>query len=465
MKNAAGFTQEQIAEMKDTDLRYHLHPTSSFVDIKSWGGPRVICEAVDDIRMRDVDGRVVIDAGSGLYCNNLGFQRAEVAQVAYDQMMKLNYFQTFNGFSHPGVISLSKTISDMVPMDDAKICYMLGGADSNDSGYKIARFYWDCLGRPDKNFIISRSKAYHGVSYGALSATQFEGLQDGFEPLLPGFDHILEPHCYFCPFGLDKESCSLECATALEEKILELGPENVAAFTAEPIIGAGGVIVPPPGYYQQIREICDRHDVLFITDEVVTAFGRSGKMFGILHWEDVQPDIMLMGKGISGAYFPMAAVAVSGKVFAPIDDHGTLKHGYTYAGHPVGCAVVAKCIEIVEREGLVENARVKGELLRSRIAELDLPCVGEIRGEGLLNAVQFVSDRENRTKFDPKVGFAARVADIAWDNGLLVRVIINDCLQLSPILSVKDEDIDEIVTKLGQATEQALVESAVEACV
>ncbi len=465
MSDAAGYSPAQIEDMKKTDMQYHLHPTSSFVDIKGWGGPRIVCEAVDAIRVRDVDGRVVIDSGSGLYCNNLGFGREEIAQVAHDQMMKLNFVQTFNGFSHPGVIALSETISKMVPVDDAKICYMLGGADSNDTAYKIARIYWDLMGEPDKNFIISRNKAYHGVSYGALSATRFEGLQDGFEPLLPGFDYIAEPHCYFCPFGKERESCGLECALSLEDKILELGAKNVAGFTAEPIIGAGGVIVPPPGYYETVREICDRHNILLIMDEVITAFGRSGRMFGVLHWEGVQPDIMMMGKGISGAYFPMAAVAVSGRVYQPIDEHGTLKHGYTYAGHPVGCAVIKKCIEIVEREGLVENARVKGELLRRQIAELDLPCIGEIRGEGLLSAVQFVCDPESKTMYDPSLGFAARVSDIAWDNGLLVRVIINDCLQLSPILSVRDEDIEEIVAKLGQATEQALREVPAEVAV
>ena len=272
MLSAAGYSPEQIAEMKKTDMQYHLHPVSALVDMKSWGGPRILCEAVDPIRVRDIDGRVILDAGSGLYCNNLGFQREEIAQVAYDQMMKLNYVQTYNGFSHPGVISLSKTISDMVPVDDAMICYMLGGADSNDTAYKIARVYWDYMGQPDKNFIISRNKAYHGVSYGSLSATQFEGLQDGFEPLLPGFDHIVEPHCYFCPFGLEKDSCSLKCALALEEKILELGPENVAGFTAEPIIGAGGVIVPPAGYYEKVRAICDRYNILLIADEVIDLF-------------------------------------------------------------------------------------------------------------------------------------------------------------------------------------------------
>ncbi|WP_045573850.1 aspartate aminotransferase family protein [Desulfosporosinus sp. I2] len=439
--------------MKKDDMRYFLHPTSSIDDMESWGGPKIIEEG-NGIRIKSVEGKTYIDCGSGLWLNNVGYGRTELAEVAKKQMEKLSYFQTFNGYSHPLVIELAKKVAGMIPMDNPRIFFTSGGSESNDTAYKLARIYWYLQGNPSKNHIIARTKAYHGVSYGAVSATSLPGFWDGFRPLVPAFHHINHPHCYFCPWGKEQGRCDLECAAALEEKILELGQDNVAAFTAEPVIGTGGAIVPPDGYYQRIREICDKYDVLFIADEVITGFGRTGKMFGMLQW-GVKPDIMMMAKGITSGYIPMGAVGISERVYRPIRNHGIFMHGYTYSGHPVACAVALKNIELIETENLVGNAREKGELLRSLIRNLELPSIGEVRGLGLMNAVQLVQDAENRTKFNSNLGFAKRVSAIAWENGLALRPLIDDGLQLSPPLIITEADIIELVDKLGRSIEQA----------
>jgi len=450
------YKDAQIEQMKKDDMRYFLHPTTSIADMETWGGPKIIEEG-DGIRIKSVEGRTYIDCGAGLWLNNVGLGRTELAETAKKQMETLSYFQTFNGYSHPMAIEAAKKIAGMIPLDDPKIFYTSGGSESNDTAYKLARLYWYLNGQPNKNYIIARTKAYHGVSYGALSATSLPGFWDGFRPLVPAFDHIEHPHCYFCPWGKEQGSCDLECAGALEHKILELGKDNVAAFTAEPVVGTGGGIVPPDGYYQRIRETCNKYDILFIADEVITGFGRTGKMFGMLHW-GVQPDIMMMAKGITSGYIPMGAVGISSKIYDPIKKHGIFMHGYTYSGHPVACAVALKNIEIIEQENLVENAREKGELLRSRIRDLGLPCIGEVRGIGLMNAVQLIQNAETKTMFNPALGFAKRVNAIAWENGLALRPLMDDGLQLSPSLIITEADIDELVDKLGRSIEQAYQE-------
>ncbi|MHB1407053.1 MAG: aminotransferase family protein [Desulfitobacteriaceae bacterium] len=450
------YTQAQIEQMQKDDMQYHLHPTTVITDMEAWGGPRIIEEG-SGIRIKSVEGKTYIDCGAGLWLNNVGMGRTELAEVAKEQMEKLCYFQSFNGFSHPNVIDLAKKVSSMVPIDNARIFFTSGGSESNDTAYKLARVYWYLKGKQTKNNIIGRTRAYHGVSYGALSATSLPGFWDGFGPLVPNFHHIPHPHCYFCPWGKEKGSCGLECAEALEQKILEVGADNVAAFTAEPVIGTGGAIVPPEGYYQRIREICTKHEVLFIADEVICGFGRTGKMFGIENW-GVQPDIMMMAKGITSGYFPVGGVALSAEIYAPIKKHGVFMHGYTYSAHPVGCAVALKNIEILERENLVEKSRTMGEVLREQVRALNLPIIGEVRGIGLINAVQLVKDPEKREKFDAGLAFGKKVAHKAWEKGLALRPLIDDALQLSPALIITEADIDELVGKLGEAIAETYAE-------
>lgn len=447
------YTEDQILQLKQDDMKYLLHPTSSIAEIESWGGPKVIAEG-QGIRIKSIEGKSYIDCGAGLWLNNVGLGRTELADAAKNQMESLSYFQTFNGYSHLLAIKTAKKVSSMIPIDNARIFFTSGGSESNDTAYKLARLYWYLKGLPSKNNIIARTKAYHGVSYGAVSATSLPGFWDGFKPLVPGFHHIEHPHCYFCPWGKEQGNCNLECTVALEDKILELGEDNVAAFTAEPVIGTGGCIVPPEGYYQRIKEICTQYDVLFIADEVITGFGRTGKMFGMQHW-GVQPDIMMMAKGITSGYIPLGAVGISERIYEPIKEHGSLMHGYTYSGHPVACAVALKNIEIIERENLVQNAQEKGELLRSSLRNLGLTTIGDVRGLGMMNAVQLIQNAEHRTRFDPALGFAKRVSALAWENGLALRPLVDDVLQLSPSLTISETEIVELVSKLGRSIEQA----------
>jgi putrescine aminotransferase len=323
-----------------------------------------------------------------------------------------------------------------------------------DTIFKMVRFYWYLKGQDSKDYIITRNRAYHGVSCGAVCATRLPGFHEGFEPLLPGFDNIEPPYCYQCPWGKKVDSCSLECAQALEDKIIELGQDKVAAFVAEPIIGTGGVIIPPPGYFERIRKICTDNDVLFIADEVINGFGRTGKMFGIEHWEGVVPDIMTMAKGITSGYVQLGAVALSGDIFDTLKQRERFFHGFTYSGHPLACAVGLKNLEIVENEALVHNSEKMGKLLKEKIQALDFDVIGDVRGIGLMVGVEFVKNKETKEKYDPPL--APLVVEAAYELGLITRPLIGDILQFSPPMVISEPEINDIVKLLGEAISQAL---------
>lgn len=449
------FSKEKINELKKADIENHFHPTTNIAELIE-KGPKIIVEG-KGCRVTDIDGKSYIDGGAGLWLNNVGYGRNEIVEAAKEQMEKLHYIHGFNGFSNVPAIELATKLASMVPVEDAKIFFTNDGSESNDTAYKIARLHFYHKGQPQKNQIIGRRLAYHGLNFGGLSATNLPNFAVGFGPLLPGFHHIEPPYCYKCPWGKELSNCSLECANALEEKISELGKENVAAFSAEPISGAGGVIMPPPGYYEKIREICDKNDVLYISDEVISAFGRTGKMFGIEHW-DAKPDIMMMAKGITCGYMPLGAVAVSDKVYDPIREYGAVWHGYTYSTHPVACAAALKNIEIIERENLAERASEQGEKLQSGLQKLGLPAIGEVRGKGLMIGIDFVKDAATKEKFDPGVGFVKKLSDVAYENGLILRPLPGDIMQISPALIISDEEIDEYVGIVKKSVEQAYQE-------
>ncbi|MDD4752699.1 MAG: aspartate aminotransferase family protein [Desulfitobacteriaceae bacterium] len=453
----ASYTREQIEELKKADVKYFLHPSSSITDLEK-NGPKIIVEG-KGIYVTDVEGVTRIDVGAGLWLNNVGYGRAELGEVAKEQATKLNYFQAFGGYSHPSVIELAKKVAQMLPMDNPKVFFTSGGSESNDTAYKLARHYWWIKGQPKKINIISRNFAYHGVSCGALAATGLKANREGFEPLMPGFHHVEPPYCYKCPFGKKLECCNLECADAVEKKVLELGPETVAAFTGEPIMGTGGVFVPPAGYLKKIKAICDKYDMLYLDDEVICGFGRTGKWFAMDH-EDfgVQPDIMMMAKGITSGYIPVGAVACSEKVFSALRERGGFYHGFTYSGHPVGCAVALKNLEIIEKENLVENAAKIGERLREGLRKLNLPAVGEVRGKGLINGIDLVKDAKTGEKFDPSAGFGVRVTEVAWEKGLVLRNLIGDISQIAPPLIITEQEVDLLVERLGASIQQAYEE-------
>ncbi len=447
------YEESEIRELKKLDQENYLHPTSNIQKLQE-KGPKIIAKG-EGCKVYDVEGKEYIDGTAGLWLNSIGHGRIEMAEAVKNQIKILEYYHSFNEYSNVPAIKLAAKVSEMVPIKNAKIFFASGGSETNDTIFKTVRFYWDCVGKENKNYIISRCKAYHGVSYGAVSATKLPNFHEGFQPILPGFEYIDPPYCFKCPWKKEYPNCSLECANALEEKVKELGKENVAAFVAEPVIGTGGAIVPPPGYYERIREICDFYEVLFVSDEVICGFGRTGKTFGVNHW-NVVPDVITMAKGITSGYVQLGAMAISDKIFQALKDKGTFYHGYTYSGHPVACTAALKNLEIVEKEKLIENARNMGERLIEGLKALNLEAIGEVRGKGLMVGVDLVKDQATKEKFEVPLGL--RVVEIAYENGLITRNLAGDILQLSPPLVINGKEVDTIVKMLGEAINKAYKE-------
>jgi putrescine aminotransferase len=452
METEKKFSAEEIQALKKADQDCYLHPTSSLWVLQEKGA-KIIAKG-KGCKVWDVEGKEYYDATAALWYSSVGHCRPDLAEAAKAQLDQLESYHSFNEFANVPAIQLAEKVSKMVPVKDARIFFTSGGSESNDTIFKMVRFYWYLKDQDSKDYIITRNRAYHGVSCGAVCATRLPGFHEGFEPLLPGFDNIEVPYCYQCPWGKEKDSCDLECAQALEDKIMELGKDKVAAFVAEPIIGTGGIIIPPPGYFEKIRKICDDNDVLFIADEVINAFGRTGKMFGIEHWEGVVPDIMTMAKGITSGYVQLGAVALSGEIFDTLKQRERFYHGFTYSGHPLACAVGLKNLEIIEKEGLTENSEKMGRLLKEKIQALDMDVIGEVRGQGLMVGVELVKNKETKEKHDPLL--APSVVEAAYELGLITRPLIGDILQFSPPMVITESEINDIVKILEKAIAKAL---------
>lgn len=438
------------------DQQCYLHPTSSIKTLQDKGA-KVISRAKGS-KVYDSAGKEYIDGTASLWYSTVGHGREEIARAAAEQIATLDAYHTFNEFTNEPAALLAEKVAGMVPIPRAKIFFTSSGSEANETLIKVARYYWHVMGKDSKDIIISRGKAYHGVSSGAMMATRLPGFHEGFAPLLSGFETIEPPYCYYCPWGTAYPGCSLECAEALEEKIAELGADKVAAFIAEPVMGTGGVIVPPPGYYQRVSQICHQYDVLFIDDEVICGFGRTGdKMFGIEHWDGVIPDAMTLAKGITSGYVPLGAAVVSDKIFKALESRDRFYHGFTYSGHPLACRVGLVNIDILERENLKSRAAEMGQRLVEGIRALDLEAVGEVRGMGLMVGVDLVKDRAGREKFSAPL--APRVVEIAYEKGLITRPLAGDILQFSPPLVITEEEIDIIIEIIGPAIKAAYIEA------
>jgi putrescine---pyruvate transaminase len=394
----------------------------------------------DGAMLVDADGKEYIDGLAGLWNVVLGHGRREVADAAREQMATLAYASGYAGSSNPRAIELAERLGQLTYPNINRFFFTSGGAEANESAIKVARSYWKLRGRPGKTKVISRELGYHGTTLAAMSATGIAGYWPQFEPRVPGFVHV--------------PSLS---ASALEEAISREGADTIAMFLAEPVIGVGGVIVPPDDYFARIREICDQHDVLFAADEVITGFGRTGKWFGLEHW-GVAPDIMQFAKGITSGYFPFGGVGVSDAIARSLDEApGPWMHAYTYSAHPVGCAVALSTLQIIEEENLVAEAARKGALLldalRSRLG--DHPCVGEIRGKGLMCAVEFVKDRVTKAPFAPEEQVGARIHAEAIARGLFSRVR-GDVFVLAPPFIIPDATLHRIAEILASATKAVI---------
>ena len=444
----AGYSAEEIAQL---DVRHVLHGNTNQYDFARSHGYLCLVKG-EGVYVWDADGNRYIDGFAGLWNTNIGHGRKEIAQAMMAQMEEISYTPTILGLTNVPVSLLAKKLADLSPKDINRFYFACGGAEANEVAFKIARYVNAVQGRPKRLKIVSRQMGYHGLANATMWATALPQFHQDFGPEPTGFVHIPAPFCYRCPYGKAScQECALECAQALETAIQAEGEDTIAAFIGEPVIGTGGVIFPPDGYWQKIREICTKYGVLMIADEVITGFGRTGTFWGMQQW-GVVPDMMSMAKGITSAYQPLAALGVSDAVFEQMSVPGkSFMHSYTYSGHPVVCAAALANIDILINEGMVENAKVMGHYLKERLSELlDLPHVGEVRAIGLMAAVEIVADKETKAKFDPKLGVGAQVIKMTREKGLLCRAG-DDWLALSPPLIVTKSQIDDMVSAVRYA--------------
>ncbi|TKC88687.1 aspartate aminotransferase family protein [Trinickia terrae] len=407
----------------------------------------------------DDHGRKLVDGVAGLWNVNVGHNRKEVKDAIVRQLDELEYFQLFDGISHPRAEELSTVLAGMLePEGMRRVVYSSGGSDAVETALKLARQYWRLKGQPDRTKFISLKQGYHGTHFGGASVNGNTVFRRNYEPNLPGCFHVETPWPYRNPFTQDPEELGRICAAMLEREIVFQSPDTVAAFIAEPIQGAGGVIVPPANYWPLVREICDKYGVLLIADEIVTGFGRSGSMFGSRGW-GVKPDIMCLAKGISSGYVPLGATVVNARIEAAFaensDFSGAIMHGYTYAGHPVACAAALANLKIVADEDLPANAKRQGDYLLEQLRDFPsrFEAVGEVRGKGLMVALDLVSDRITREPVDPASGYANAVAEVAREAGVIVRPVGTKII-LSPPLVIEREQIDVLVEGLSAGFEK-----------
>jgi len=426
----------------NTHLVHSLHNQAVHLSGNLW-------EHGDGPYIYDAEGRRFVDGLSGLWNVSLGHGRWELIAAAQRQMSTLAYSSGYSGSSNRPALELGERLAGMTYPPINRFFFTSGGGESTDSTIKTARYYWKAMGKPSKTKVISLHDAYHGVTMAAMCATGLSAYWPMFEPRMPGFRHIPShnQYRYEAPEGEDP---GVAAANELETALLEEDPDTVAVFLAEPVQGSGGVHVPPNGYFQRIREICDQYDVLLAVDEVITGFGRTGTMFGLKHW-DVEPDIMQFAKGITSGYIPLGGIGISDRISEVFDsqDSPMWMHAYTYSGHPVACAVALAAIEVIESENLPSRAARSGLRLRENLTRglHDHPHVGDIRGIGLMNAVEFVKDRQTKEVFEGSAKMALQVIEACRQRGLFTRGRSDaqcNAIYLGPPMICDDAVIDEI---------------------
>ena len=429
------------------DSAHHLHPFTDFKELINTG-TRVIISGKGNYVI-DSDNNKILDMMAGLWCVNIGYGRKELAEVAYEQMQLLPYYNSFFKTATTPSIELSKVLADIAPEGIERFFYGSSGSESNDTVVRLVRRYFDILGKKNKKTFISRTFAYHGSTMASASLGGMQAMHDQGDLPLPGFVHAMPPYQY--KFGKnisEDEFCKL-AVNDIEKKIIEIGSDNVAAFIGEPIQGAGGVIVPPQNYWNLIQDLCKKYDILLCIDEVICGFGRTGEWFGSQHY-NIKPDVITFAKGITSGYLPLSGIGIGKKISdVMINQGGEFYHGYTYSGHPVACAVAVENIRIIKEEGMIENVKKNiAPYLQKRMREFENhPLVGEVRGEGLLIGVELVKNKEKKELFDPvgKVGNICK--DHCINNNLIMRAV-RDGMMCSPPLTISKDDIDKCVERL-----------------
>jgi putrescine aminotransferase len=405
----------------------------------------------------DSDGHQLLDGMAGLWCVNVGYGRKDLAEVARKQIEDLPYYNSFFQTSHPPVIDLSTLLSEITQDHLTHVFLTNSGSESNDTVVRMSRYFWQCMGHPEKQVIISRRNAYHGSTMAGASLSGMPAMHEQGGLPIPDIVHIGQPFWYREGGDLTPDEFGKKVASELEQKIEELGEHRVAAFIAEPIQGAGGVIVPPETYWPEISAICQRHQILLVPDEVICGFGRTGEWFASDYY-GLKPDLMPIAKGLSSGYLPIGGVMVADHIARVIiEEGGEFTHGMTYAGHPAACAVAAANIRILRDEGIIDRVRTEtGPYLQQQWSTLaDHPLVGEVRGLGFLGALEIVADKDTRAQFEPSGTTGPLCRDIAADLGLVMRAV-GDSMIISPPLIMSKEQIDELVELAGKALDKTL---------
>lgn len=449
-ENAVAF-ELNVNRLKELDRKHRL---PSFTSVRGHADSgSVIFVRGKGVFVWDADGKRYLDGSAAIWNVNLGFGRTEIADAVREQLEVLSYHTGLLDYSNPAMIELCAKLASIAPDGLNRAMLTSGGSESNETVIRLARLYFKLKGYANKTTAIARLRGYHGSSMGAASLTGIDHFRHYFEPMLEKVRHIDPPYCYRCPLGKTYPSCAVACADELEKAILEEGADTVAFFIAEPVMGAGGVIPAPKEYWTRIRQICDKYDVLLVADEVITGFGRTGKMFGCEHW-DVRPDIISCAKGISAGYLPLGAVIIHDRIYDAMINSpvGTaVWHGYTNSGNPACCIAGVKSLEIIEREGVVANADRMGTRLHQGLGQLaSSPIVGEVRGQGLMAAMELVKNKATREAFPVEKGVGTFFRDAAREEGLLIRAI-GDSICMSPPLTITAEEVDLMLAKLGAA--------------
>ncbi len=447
--------QHSTAEWQELDREHFLHPFTDFGQLNRKGS-RIITRA-EGPYLWDSDERQYLDGMSGLWCVNVGYGREELVAAATRQLRELPYYNAFFQTAHPPAIELARKLSEITPPGLDHVFFTGSGSEANDTVVRTARHYWACLGQPEKQIIISRRNAYHGstMAGASLGGMAFMHAQGGLP--IPGIEHIAQPYWFKEGRGEEPEAFGIRVARELEQKIDDLGEERIAAFIAEPIQGAGGVVIPPDSYWPEIRRICRERQILLVVDEVICGFGRTGKWFGSDYY-GLEPDLMPIAKGLSSGYLPIGGVMFAGHVARVLtEEGGEFAHGFTYSGHPACCAVANANLELLEREGIIETVAVDtGPYLQECWRSLaDHPLVGEVRGLGFLGALELVADRESLAPFahPGAAGLACREA--SFESGLVMRAVA-DTMIIAPPLILTRSQIDELVEKARRALDRTL---------
>lgn len=445
-----------IPALRRLDVAHHLPAQQDYKLIEDMGGSRIVTHA-EGCYITDGDGNRILDGMAGLWCVNIGYGREELADVAAEQMRELPFYNTFFKTATPPTVELAAKIAGLTGGKLQHVFFNASGSEANDTVFRMVRHYWKVKGEPNRKVFISRWNAYHGSTVAGVSLGGMKAMHAQGDLPIPGIEHVRQPYWYGEGRDLEPREFGKLCAQAIEDRILEVGPENVAAFIGEPVQGAGGVIIPPEGYWQEVERICRKYGILLVADEVICGFGRTGEWFG--HQTlGFTPDLVPMAKGLSSGYLPISAVAVSSDVVDVLKTGGDFVHGFTYSGHPVCAAVALRNIEIIERENLVGKVRDDvGPYLNAALKRLDdHPLVGETRSIGLLGAVEIVADKKTAARFGGKEGNAGPVVrDFCIDNGLMVRGI-RDTIVMSPPLIISRQQIDDLVDIIRRSLDSAM---------